>query len=248
MFFSAAIVQESIEYNIPHIPTSLLMVWLVWAVLGAVSILIAKRAKPIPTSGIQVVLESALEWIYSVADEIIGPQAPKYYPLFVGLFLSILVSNVIGLIPGLISPTSDPMLTFGLALMVFLYYNYQGIRAKGFGYFKELTGPPLPWYLFPVTVLLTLTEVITMFTKPFSLGLRLFCNIFSKELFLQVLAILAIQFILSPEVIIKLFTAAPVLLRPVIIMLGLVIGFIQALVFMVLSISYIAGAIKAEEH
>jgi F-type H+-transporting ATPase subunit a len=89
---------------------------------------------------------------------------------------------------------------------------------------------------------------MTFFVKPFSLGLRLFCNIFSKELFLAILALLLLQFLHGPTAMDKIFTMAPLVLRPIIVLLGVVIGFIQALVFLVLTISYIAGARSAAEH
>lgn len=244
---AAAIVPESIEYNIPHVPTSLAFSWVIWILIIAVSVVVAKNAKLIPTK-IQSLLEMAMEYVCGLADELIGPEAHKFYPLFIGLFIFILVSNIVGLIPGLLSPTSDPNLTFGLAIMVFLYFIVLGFKYNGLKYFKQFLGPKLPWYLFPISLLIIFTEIISFFTRPFSLGLRLFCNIFSKELFLEILAILTVQFFFSHVVKENWFTLGPLLLRPFILLLGLIIGFIQALVFMVLSMSYIAGAVRMEEH
>jgi F-type H+-transporting ATPase subunit a len=244
---AAAIVPESIEYSIPHVPTSLAFSWAVWVLILIVSIIAIKNAKMIPTK-LQSVFEAAIEYVCGLADEMIGPEAYKFYPLFLGLFIFILVANIIGLIPGLLSPTSDPNLTFGLAIMVFFYFVFLGFKYNGLKYLNQFKGPKLPWYLFPVSILISFTEIISFFTKPFSLGLRLFCNIFSKELFLEILAIITLQFFFSHSVMDNWFTIMPLILRPFILILGLILGFIQALVFMVLSMSYIAGAVRMEEH
>lgn len=239
---------ESIQWHFGNLPTSLVFSWVVWAGLIVVSIIVAKKKKLIP-GRIQAVFELFIEFVCTLADELIGPQAPRFYPLFLGLFFFILAGNLIGFIPGLMSPTSDPNLTFGLAFLVFVYFIFIGFKYNGIGYLKQFRGPRLPWYMFPISILISLTEVISFFTRPLSLGLRLFCNIFSKELFLGILAWLMLQFLLSPVITDKLFFA-PVMLvmRPAIMLLGLIIAFIQALVFMVLSMSYIAGAVHMEEH
>ncbi|MBN1983856.1 MAG: F0F1 ATP synthase subunit A [Chitinivibrionales bacterium] len=243
-----ALIPDGIEYHLPHhIPTSLGFTWLVWLIIGILVIAARRKARFIP-GAVQLVVESFLSFIFNLADEIIGPLAPRYYPLLVGLFFYILCANLIGLIPGCHSPTSDPNMTFGLVLIVFLYYNFDGLRTLKFGYFKQFVGPPLPWFLSPLKILIVLTELMTFISRPFSLGLRLFCNMLSKELFLQILGFLLIQFLFSSNQADKILAVLPIFMRPFIILLGLVIAFIQAFVFLMLSIQYIAGAVKASEH
>jgi F-type H+-transporting ATPase subunit a len=248
---SMALIPEMAEYHIPHVPgymMPLVMTWIVWLVLGIVSVMVVSRLKLVPTM-LQTTLEAVFGFVFDMADEIIGQKdSRRYYPLFAGLFLYILVSNLLGLIPFLNSPTANINTTYALVLVVFLFYNYDGIRRNGWGYLKQFMGPPLPWYFFPISILLVITEIVTFVMRPFSLGLRLFCNIFSKEMFLAVLGFLIVQFFVSPDLIQKLFTVAPLVLRPLIILLGLIIGVIQALVFVVLSMSYIAGALQAGHH
>jgi F-type H+-transporting ATPase subunit a len=244
---AAAMVPESIEYHLPHVPTSLFFSWLVWIGIIIISIIVVRTRKDVPGK-VQAIFEMLFEYICGLADEIIGPRAVRFYPLFIGLFFFLLIANLIGLVPGLYSPTADPMLTFGLAIMVFLYFNYCGLREHGLAYFRQFAGPKLPWFLLPVSLLLSLTEVISFFIRPFSLGLRLFCNIFSKELFLAILAMLMLNFLTSQNMAEKGLTIAPLLLRPAILILGIIIGIIQALVFVVLSMSYIAGAVEIQEH
>lgn len=240
-------IPESLVIHLGHLPESLLFSWAVWIFIFVISLVAVKKASMVPTK-IQTVYEMLLQYVTGLADELVGPEAYKFYPLFIGLFIFILISNFVGLVPGLKSPTSNPNLTFGLAIMVFLYFIILGFKYNGAHYLKQFLGPKLPWFLFPVSLLLMVTEIISFFSRPFSLGLRLFCNVFSKELFLAILASMTLTFFFSHELKDNLFTALPLLLRPIILILGLVIGVIQALVFMVLSMSYIAGAVRMEEH
>ncbi|OGS27708.1 MAG: ATP synthase F0 subunit A [Elusimicrobia bacterium RIFOXYB2_FULL_48_7] len=242
-----SIVPESIEYHIANVPTSILMSLLVWAILLVVSLIALKSFKYIPGK-IQCILEFCFEYVFNLADESIGPEAHRYYPLFLGIFFYILVSNLMGLVPGFISPTSDPYVTVMLALVVFIYYNFQGFLVKGWGYLGHFFGPKLPWYLFPINMLMFVIEIISNFARPFSLAMRLFCNIFSKEILLGVLALLVLKFFFGDSIIEKGLTLGPLVLRPLILLLGLMIGLIQALIFLVLSISYVAGAVRSEGH
>ncbi|MBN2036622.1 MAG: F0F1 ATP synthase subunit A [Chitinispirillaceae bacterium] len=244
---SGAMEFESVVWHFGSLQTSLVFSWVVWAGLIGISIMVTRKAKLIPT-GIQVIFEMLIEFICNMADEIIGPKGKNYYPLFIGLFFFILVGNLVGFIPGLMSPTSDPNLTFGLAIMVFFYFIFLGFKHNGLKYLNQFKPPKLPWYMLPVGLLLSVTEVISFFTRPFSLGLRLFCNIFSKELLLGILAWLMIDFFFKPTAIDKAFSGVMLGMRPAIMLLGLIVAYIQALVFMVLSMSYIAGAVHMEEH
>jgi len=244
---SPGIVPESIAYEIHGIPPTLLMTFVSWAFVAGLYILIARFPSIVPVK-VRMAGEIILEYVVDLANEVIGPKAQRFYPLLLGLFIFILISNLMGLVPGLISPTSDPALPFGLAIMVFIYFNYVGLQENGLRYFKQFMPPKLPLAMFPISVLLVVVEVISFLIRPFSLGLRLFCNIFSKELFLGILAMLVLQFLNSDVLGERIMTAGPFILRPFIMILGLVVAFIQALVFTILTMSYIAGAIQIQEH
>ena len=255
LVLTTALVPESIGYEfLDKLPPALgffvspgyMFALIVWAIVAITSILVARKAKMIPGS-FQTTVEAIFQFVFDLADDMIGPKAVKYYPLFIGLFIYILVANVIGLIPGLISPTSNPTMPFTFAIMIFVIYNFVGIRENGLKYFKQFLGPSLPMYMLPIRILLIVVEFISFFAKPFSLGLRLFCNIFAKELFLAVMAVLLIQFLGAPGLG-KIVAIMPFILRPAVLLLGLLLGLIQAFVFVVLSISYIAGALHVEEH
>lgn len=237
------VLPEAIEYHIAHLPTVTLMSIITFLILGIFS-WIAKRYWRMVPSGVQNLAEWTLGFIYDLADEIIGPTAAVYYPLLVGLFLFIFTGNILGLIPGFNSPTANLNTTAALALIVFFYYHYQGVRAQGWHYFKHFTGPI--WWLAPLMIPI---EIIGHLARPLSLAFRLFGNILAKEVILTILAMLITTFLLSGGLIQKSLTLLPLILRPAIILLGTLVSLIQAGVFLILTTIYIAGAVRMEnEH
>ncbi|PIU83811.1 MAG: ATP synthase F0 subunit A [Elusimicrobia bacterium CG06_land_8_20_14_3_00_38_11] len=238
------IVKEAIEYNIPHIPTAILMILITWGIIFILSILSVRKISLIP-SGLQNFFEMVFEGIFNLADTIIGPEAKRHYPLFLGIFLYIFISNILGVIPGMISPTSNLNIPIVLAVIVFIYYNIHGFLKYKTGYLKHFMIPGLPKWAFPINILYFSIELISQFVRPFSLSLRLFCNVFAKETLLGVLGILVITFFLLPGVS-KAILIMPLLLRPIIIILAVLVGFVQALIFLILTIIYVGGAVKSE--
>ncbi|MBN1384619.1 MAG: F0F1 ATP synthase subunit A [Elusimicrobia bacterium] len=238
------IVKEAVELHIPYLPTVILMSLLVWGILFILSIIAVRKISIIP-KGIQNFLEMTFEWILNFADNVIGPEAGKYYPLFLGIFLFIFTANILGVIPGLNSPTANPNIPLSLALAVFFYYHIQGFIKHKLGYIKNFIIPGLPLWMMPVNILIFFIEFISHLVRPFSLSLRLFCNIFAKETLLGCLAFLAVSIYALPGIG-KFISLMPVFLRPMIILLAILIGFVQALIFLLLSIIYVGGAVKSE--
>ncbi len=233
---------EAIEYHIAHLPTVTLMSIITFLILGICS-WIAKRYWQMVPQGLQNLVEWALGFIYDLADEIIGPTAAAYYPLLVGLFLFIFTGNILGLIPGFISPTANLNTTVALALIVFFYYHYQGVKTQGWHYFKHFAGPV--WWLAPLMIPI---GIISHLARPLSLAFRLFGNILAKEIILTILAMLISIFLLSSGFLQKSLALLPLILRPAIIILGTLVSLIQAGVFLILTTIYIAGAVRMEEH
>jgi len=245
-------IEESIAWHIPYLATPFLMTLIVWFFIGVLSLLAARRIKFLP-EGAQGFLEVVFETVTELADSAIGKEAHRYYPLFLGVFTYILFGNLIGLVPGLSSPTATLSNTIGLALIVFIYYNVQGVRANGLGYLKHFLGPITKWYAFPLMILFIFIETIGQLARPVSLAIRLFGNIFAKEVLLGILGMLCVAFF-EPG---KMFLLpAPLILRPLIIALGTLVSLIQAGVFTILTIIYVAGAtarhegheVSGEEH
>ncbi len=168
------------------------------------------------------IFELLVESVSGLADAVIGHHSERYVPVLATFFIFILVSNFLGLLPGFLPPTSDFDITFALGVCSFLVFNYYGFKAQGLGYLKHFAGPFwwLAWLIFPL-------EIIGVFVRPFSLGLRLFGNLFGDHLVLEI------------------FTGLTKVGIPVIFyFLGSLVAVIQAFVFMLLSMIYIALSVS----
>jgi F-type H+-transporting ATPase subunit a len=235
-------VPESVEFHLPF-DSSILMSVLTVGVIALVSWAGTRKLSMVP-KGCQNFLEWILGIVFQFADDMIGPQARRYYPLFAMLFFFIVVSNLMGLIPGFFSSTSRLSTTVGLALVVFFSTHYLGIKERGLGaYIKHWLGP-VPVWLKPFMFLI---ELIGELARPLSLSFRLFGNILAKEILLGVLCMLVVIFLPSGNIIQQVLTLVPVILRPLIILLGVLVSIIQAFVFMILAMVYIGGAVQAQE-
>jgi F-type H+-transporting ATPase subunit a len=181
----------------PSITGSIIMSWIVMAAVIIPLTIVARRLKEIP-SGVQNFLEFAIESLSSFAIGIGGPGAKKFITFFLACFLFIAVSNWSGLIPGVgrvhefRAPTSDVNVTVGLALVAFVYFHYQGMRALGvggyFGKFFTLKGGPIGLFVGVI-------EFFLEFVKPLTLAMRLFGNIYGGELALAVVTTITIAYI-----------------------------------------------------
>jgi F-type H+-transporting ATPase subunit a len=175
---------------------------------------------------LQQLLEVSIEFINAQLEEIIGHGGQRYLPMIATIGFFILLMNLAGIIPGFMSPTSRVNVTAGCALAVFLYYNYLGIKKHGvIKYLGHFAGPV--WWLAPLMIPV---EMISHLARPFSLTVRLFANIYGEDLIIAVF-----------------FGLLPLILPLPIMALAIFTSFLQAFIFMVLTMVYIAGAI-AEEH
>ena len=190
----------------------------------------ATRKLQLVPSGAQNVMETFVGGIVKMGADTMGEQnARTYMPLIASLALVIVSCNLIGVIPGFESPTSNINFTLSLALIVFVYYNYLGIKKNGFvNYFKHFMGPMpiLAPLMFPI-------EIISHISRIISLSFRLFGAIRGDDMFLMVLLMLVPWILPLPGFF--LLTA---------------FGFLQAFIFSILTYVYIAGSIMMEhdEH
>ena len=176
---------------------------------------------------LQQVMEVAVEFLGDQLEEIIGHEGRKFLNIIGTIGIFILFSNMLGLIPGLAAPTSNINVPAGCAIIVFLFYNIQGVREQGIvKYLKHFMGPV--WWLAPLMIPI---EIISHLARPFSLTVRLFANIFAEELLVSVF------FILVPFLLPLPFMAYAIF--------G---GILQAFIFIILTMVYLAGAVQTEEH
>ena len=196
--------------------------WLAMLILIVSALLLARKVKLVPEGG-QNFFEVLVDGLETFMVEITGPEGRFFFPYIATIFLFILVSNLIGLIPGFFSPTANLNTTLALALCTFVVTHAIGIKFHGVKYIKHFCGPV--WWLIPLMLPI---ELIGHLARIMSLSVRLFGNIFGKEMVLAIL-----------------FGLAGLYLAPLPIMfLGILVCFIQALVFMLLSTMYFVGAME----
>ena len=199
-------------------------------VMGII-LLLAKMAsatmRAVPT-GTQNFMEAYIQGAISMGKDTIGEEkARQYLPLVLTVGLFVLISNLVGIIPGFESPTSNINVTLPLALVVFIYYNYEGIRVNGVKkYFGHFMGPVpvLAPLMFPI-------EIVSHISRIISLSFRLFGNIKGDDLFLWVLLMLVPFFAPLPAYLLLTFSAL-----------------LQTFVFMILIYVYLAGAVAIDDH
>jgi F-type H+-transporting ATPase subunit a len=202
-------------YTVMFVMACMISVVLIWMMKG-------KLSEEDPGHG-QQTLEVSVLAIRSMIEDIIGPHGLQYFPVVMTFAVLILVSNLMGFFPLFMTPTSATSVTFALGLSSFLYYNYIGIKENGvFGHLKHFAGPI--WWIAP---LIFSIELISNLIRPFTLGIRLFANMFADERVLDTIARLA------PGIT---YWVVPVLLMP----LSLFVAFIQTFVFVLLSQLYIS--------
>ena len=197
--------------------------WLAMAILIGLSLAARFSLKKTAPTGVQNLLETVVGGLESFVVDIMGPEGKHYLSLIGSLFLFILVCNLQGLIPGFDSPTANINTTLALALVAFAATHYIGLKRHGFAYIKHFMGPM--WALAPLMLPI---ELISHFARVMSLTFRLFGNMVAKHKLLLVLALLAPY-------------AAPI----PILGLGLLVSFVQALVFTLLTMLYLSGSIEA---
>jgi F-type H+-transporting ATPase subunit a len=178
--------------------------------------------KPNPA---QQIAEMIHEFTGGQADQIIGHGYQRFQAFVTCVFLFIVINNLLGLIPGIDTPTAQPWVPLGIAVLTFLYYNFHGVREKGIkGYLKEFAGPL--WWLMP---LLFPIEVISHLARMMSLTIRLYANMLASDL-----------------VTLVFFSLAPVAIPAIFLGLHAAVSLIQAYVFMLLSMIYLSMAVSHE--
>jgi F-type H+-transporting ATPase subunit a len=208
------------HYIPAHIAYTLLVV-----VLLAVLAYMATRRLDIYPGSLQNVMETIVDAMYELLNNTMGEHGRKFFPLIATLGIFILASTLIGVIPGFESPTANINTTAAMAVVVFVSTHVVGVMTHGFKYFKQFVGPVL--WLAPLMMPI---EIISHLSRPLSLTVRLFGNIMGEDIVLGVVLLLVPLLVPLPVFVLMIFTSV-----------------IQTLVFMLLAMMYIAGAME-EAH
>jgi len=202
-----------------EITSTVVTTWLIVAFLGVASYLIGRSLKVRP-GVFQNILEWVVESIDGLLQSMIGEGSRFLLPFVGALAIFIAIANLTGLIPGLKAPTTDINTPLALALIVFVSVHYYGIRHRGLlGHLKR--------YVEPIFLMLPI-EIASEVARTISLTFRLFGNIIGEEIVVSIL-----------------FLVLPLLVPVPMMIFGIFTGFIQAYIFTILTITYLAGAVKA---
>jgi len=204
-----------------YVPEHVMYTLFVFAILAVLSVLATRRLAVYPGQT-QNVMEVIIGGFDSLLHEIMGENGRKFFPLVATVGLFILFSNLLGIIPGFESPTANINTNAAMAIIVFLSTHVVGVKEHGLKYFKQFLGPV--WWLIPLMLPI---EIISHISRPLSLTFRLFGNIKGEDIVLLVVLFLVPWFVPLPVFILMIFTSL-----------------VQTLVFMLLTMMYIAGAME----
>ena len=213
-----------------HVPDFLVFCALIVLICLGVGLFIRSRLSVEHPSTLQIALEDMVGFIVDQLENLMGHKGRQFLPLVGTIFVFILLGNLMGQIPGLGAPTSNINVPLGCALTVWIYYHFQGLKAQGVGsYLLHFAAPPgIPVFLAPIMLPI---ELISHASRVLSLTLRLFGNIFGEHL-----------------VVLIIGSIVPFLAPLPIQMLGLIVGPLQAFIFMTLTAIYLSAAVAVDEH
>jgi F-type H+-transporting ATPase subunit a len=202
----------------------MVMQLLVVALIVVLVAIIKARLSVDKPGTVQQMFEMLWESLYDLAHDVVGHGYKPHVYLFSTVFVFILFSNLLGIIPGFESPTMSYYVPAGVAIIVFLYFNYWGFKENGVGYLKHFAGPV--WWLMPF---MFVVEIISVFIRPVSLTIRLFANMLAGE-----------------QVTIAFLKLVPWGVPVIFMGLHTFVSFVQAFIFTVLTMAYVAGSVEHE--
>ncbi|RMD59285.1 MAG: ATP synthase F0 subunit A, partial [Nitrospirae bacterium] len=204
--------------------------WIAMLVLIVIS-LFARATMSLVPRGVYNAIETCIEALLQLVEDNIGAEMGRFFfPFLATLFLFILVGNFLGLIPGFEAPTGNINTTAAWATPVFFATHIFGFKKHGIGYMKQFFGPVRSLIALPLMILMFFVEVLGHLARPVTLAVRLFGNMLAKHMLLLILGMLA-----------------PWIVPSTIIGLGVLVSIVQAFVFVLLSILYLAAAVE-ESH
>ncbi len=236
-----------IDGTYPWLTRFTILVWIAVGVLITFFLVAYRNPKLVP-SKVQWMAES----LYglnrdNIARDLIGHEGVKFAPYFTTLFCFILLTNLFGIIPFIqISPNSHIAFPVILAVISYVMFNYIGIRKHGLvGYFKHSLIPPAPWFILPL--LIPIEFASTFLFRPVTLALRLFANMFAGHMILLVFTLGGFALLGAQTLWFKPLSLFAWVMAIALTFLEAIVIILQAYVFVVLTSSYISGAL-AEEH
>ncbi len=203
------------------------------AVFMTLLLFVAGTAKQSLVPGrLQCLVEMSYEFVANMLKENVGAEGKKYFPFVASVFFFILFGNLIGMIPYSFTFTSQLILTFGLASLVFIIVTVIGFIRHGVKFFKLFMPEGAPVLMAPILIPI---ELISYLSRPVSLSVRLFANMMAGHTMLKVFAMFT--------VLLGMYGVSTVLLNSVLIGFEVLVAFLQAYVFSILTCLYLSDAI-----
>ena len=215
--------------------------------LTAVFFFVVSKKMSLVPKGVGNIGEWGVEFVRNnIVIDVMGSEGVKFLPFIVTVFFAVLFNNFLGLIPGVKPGTGTLGTTFGWGIMVFVIYNWIGFKKSGFvGYMKSFLPSGTPWWLVPLIYPL---EIISHFLRPFTLGVRLYANMYAGHIVLGVFGIFVLMVAKDITLVGVVVGSLSLLMQIVMYAFEVFVAFIQAYVFAILTAVYMNGALHAGEH
>ena len=223
--------------------TNQALLMLLVAALSSLFLVLAVKPNRLVPNRSQSMAEMSYEFVANMIHSATGEDGLRFFPFVFTLFVFVLCSNFFGMIPGSFTVTSQIAVTFALACLVILTVILVGFAKHGIGFLK-LFVPHAPWYLL---ILLIPIEVISFLTRPISLSVRLFANMLAGHTLLQVFAGFVIL-LGGAGGALSILSIAPMALIVAIMLLELLVAFLQAYVFAILTCIYLNEALHLHDQ
>lgn len=218
-------------FDISYTNSALFMTVTFFLIVGFLLLGTRKRAS-VP-SRLQIMVELSYEFIAGLIRDTIGTEGRKYFPFIFSVFTFVLVGNLLGMTPYSFTFTSHIIVTFALAFAIFAGVTILGFCKHGLHFFSFFLPPGTPWMMAPLLVPI---EVISYLSRPISLSVRLFANMLAGHTLLKVIA--------SFIGLLGVYGVLPLALVTALTGLEILIAFLQAYVFAILTCLYINDALK----
>ena len=193
---------------------------------------------------LQAMAEMSYEFVAGMVRSAAGETGMRFFPLVFCIFLFIVICNLIGLIPYSFTVTSQIIVTASLALLVFFTVVIVGLKDHGLSFLKVFVPPDVPIYILPLVVAI---EVFSFFVRPVSHSVRLFANMLAGHITLHVFGSFVVM-LLGAGVVFKAFAVLPFLMTIGLFALELLVAFLQAYVFAMLTCMYLNDALHPGGH
>ena len=228
-----------------------------WMVIGTAAIIAfffaATRRPQLIPNRLQSMAEVLYEFVSDLVRDTIGAEGRKFFPYVFTLFLWILVANLFGLIPTLpglphaahtFTTTSHIVVTFALAMVTITIVIVYGFWKNGLGFLRLFAPSGQPWYMY---ILLVPIEVVSFLSRPLSLAIRLFANMFAGHIILKLFAGFVVSLI-GAGGFFTVVSILPFLGAAAVTALEFLVAFLQAYVFAILTCIYLNDAVHAADH